>query len=421
MPSHTRRRGLERVAQGVGLGCLALLAFGRPGEAPPVTVRAAELSGALQAATTRPTAALHVELDAPPGPAERAWARALRVAGSRISWRADSSIAPVAISVDPIGTPRGGLAWRALAPRGAEVRDTVGTLWRTEEAGAVEATTLSASALAVVTGRHVARPPEVDAAAPTQRVRVVGRAGWEPRFVAEALRAAGWVVEVDFTVTAAPSPVGVRTATGRAPLDTATHAAVVLVGGDAVAPARLKEFVRAGGGLVLLGEAIGHPAATELRPAVIDGELPPTPGALATEAPRRALKGWRLRPRHDGVVIEAREASAVVVGRREHLGRVLAVGYDETWRWQMEGTEGSDVAYARWWSGLVASVSRARGVPPTGPGDPAPLASWHAALGGPGAPPPSPILARWDDRWLVGLALLGFVSAWLSRRLRGLP
>ena len=420
MPSRTRRRWLERVAQGTGLLCIALLALGGGG-GTPVSVRSEALSDALAAATRQPLPAMDIALGAIPGPVERAWVVAVRGAGTQVRWHARAAVPPFAITLDPVGTPGGGLIWRALAPRGAAVRDTAGELWSAALAGPVEATILSGTGVALVTPQGTARPQRLDPLPVIRRIRVVGRAGWEARFVAEALRTGGWTVEPDFTVTMMPAPIGVRSTAARAVLDTATHAAVVLVGREASAPPRLVEFVRAGGGLILLGDAAQHPAAAALSPATLVGTSPSSPGALATATPRRAFTGWRLRPRADAVVVERRGDDAVVAARREGLGRVMIVGYEDTWRWQLEGPEGSPARFAAWWSALVASVSRVSASPQVNAGDPVPLAAWIAALGAPDAPGATRALARPADPWLVALALVSLVVAWLSRRLRGLP
>ncbi|MBK8250980.1 MAG: hypothetical protein IPK85_26825 [Gemmatimonadetes bacterium] len=419
MPSRIERRWLERLALGTALLAITLLAFSGP-EGQTTTVRDEALTDALSAATRHAVPGLDLELDAIPGPAERAWAVAVRGAGTQVRWSTRRAVSPWAIVLDPLGTPGGGFTWRALAPPGATVRDAAGEVWRAAEAGAAEATVLSASGVALVTPHGTARPQSF-APTPMKRVRVAGRAGWEARFVAEALRAAGWDVEAEFTVTLSPAPVGVRTPGARAGLDTATHAAVVLVGRDAVAPPRLSEFVRGGGGLILVGDAVQHLATTAIAPASVLGVAQPVPGTLATALPRRALGGWRLRPRSDAVVIERRGDDAMVVARREALGRVVAVGYDETWRWQLEGPEGSAARYAAWWSALVGSVSRVAGAPLAPGGDPVPLAAWTAALGAAAPGPGTPVLARLDERWLLAMALLSLAVAWLSRRLRGLP
>ncbi|MBL8982689.1 MAG: hypothetical protein JNL26_10930 [Gemmatimonadetes bacterium] len=420
MPSPGSRRWLERGATALGLAAMAAMALGAP-DAPPLAVaHTRDLPGALRAATRRPVAALRIELDSLAGARDRAWVRALRRAGTVVSWGASRAISPLTVTVDPAGTPDGALAVRVLAPQGSRLRDAVGDLWRIDADDAIEGRAAPGTGLGVAAPSGVATPPAFEHVASPQRVRVVAAASWEGRFVAEALRGEGWEVETDFTVTAGAAPTGARTTTASARLDTATHAAVVLVGRAAPVPPGLAAFVRSGGGLVLLGDAASGPAVAALSPATVGPSLPPTLGALASATPRRGLRAWRLRPDPAAVALERRGADVVVAARRAALGRVLAVGYDESWRWRMEGPEGSVDAHAAWWSGLVASVTRGPGAW-VSDGDPAPWAAWHAALGAPSAAPVLPVLARLDDRWLLAVALLSFLTGWLSRRLRGVP
>jgi hypothetical protein len=63
------------------------------------------------------------------------------------------------------------------------------------------------------------------------------------------------------------------------------------------------------------------------------------------------------------------------------MGRVLAIGYDESWRWRMLGGSGGLAAHRRWWSSAAGSVAPAREAAVTSSGDAAPLASLISALG----------------------------------------
>ena len=420
MRSPGSRRWFERGTTALGVVAVAALAIGAPDDPALAVARTRDLPGALRDATRRPVAALHIALDSLPGARDRAWARALRRAGTVVTWQAPPVITPLAVTADPAGTPDGGLAMRVIAPQGSRVRDAAGDLWRIVEGDAIEGHAAAGTSLSVAASFGLATPPVFEHAANLQRVRVVSAESWAGRFVAEALRSDAWEVETDFTVTAGAAPTGTRTTTAAARLDTTTHAAVVLVGRSAVAPAGLAPFVRSGGGLVLLADAAAIPAVAALSPAAVGPILPATLGAFASLSPRRGLRAWRLRLNEAAVVIERRGADVVVAARRVELGRVVAVGYDESWRWRMEGPDGSDAAHAAWWSALVASVTRTPGAW-VSDDDPAPWAAWHAALGAATPAPVLPVLARLDDRWLLAVAILSFLTGWLSRRLRGVP
>jgi hypothetical protein len=68
-------------------------------------------------------------------------------------------------------------------------------------------------------------------------------------------------------------------------------------------------------------------------------------------------------PSADAVVLESRDGVAMIAARRLDAGRVMQVGYDETWRWRMAGGDESTAAHREWWSRLVAAVAYAPLVP----------------------------------------------------------
>jgi hypothetical protein len=314
------------------------------------------------------------------------------------------------------------MATRIMAPSGAIVRDTVGHLWSMPASGSAESKLMSTAGLTVAAPEGTAHPNVPGSAIGPRLVRVYAPAGWEGKFLADALKSAGWQVEVEFGVTMTPMRVGVRSATARAPVDTSSHAAVVVLGELSPMPVQeIVAFVRVGGGLVIVDAAMDGRAFGAIAPATTLESNPPALGAFATMAPRRALAARALRLRADGVAVERRGEAVTVAARREQLGRVVAVGYADTWRWRMEGPEGSLGAHAAWWSAMVASVTRATPATVATRGDPAPLAAWHAALGAPAPEPRSGGLPLMDERWLLAAALAAFTAAWVSRRTRGLP
>ncbi len=254
-----------------------------------------------------------------------------------------------------------------------------------------------------------------------RRVVVLGRAGWEARFVATALEERGWDTEVRLGV--AP---GIAVTQGRPlPLDTARHAAVLVLdtleARDAVAVVR---FVAAGGGAVL-GPGTAAGALAALAPAREDPRVVPAHRAIADDA-RPRLARRPLRPGPDAVALEREAGTVVAAARRGGPGRVVQVSYEETWRWRLGGGDGAADAHRDWWADVVAAAARvpmAEG-PPAAAHDPAPVAALTAALGpargsaarGTGGPDPR--------RYVGALALLAFgclIAEWTSRRLRGAP
>ena len=112
----------------------------------------------------------------------------------------------------------------------------------------------------------------------------------------------------------------------------------------------------------------------------------------------------------------------IVVAARAGPGRVLLVGYEDTWRWRMVGADGAPEAHRAWWSALVTGVAHAPVVPLSAPFvDEAPLAAAIGELGLPadrtsaGSRAPFPL-----DAVLFAVLLLAMLGEWLSRRLRGL-
>jgi hypothetical protein len=131
------------------------------------------------------------------------------------------------------------------------------------------------------------------------------------------------------------------------------------------------------------------------------------------------------RVRDDALVLEARDGQTVIAARRAGLGRVIQIGYDESWRWRMQGGDAGPEGHRRWWSAVVAATARrnaARRASSGESGGAAPRAALTAAFG-----PSSPLSAgdrrapgrHGPDPWLL-IASAGLLLAeWTSRRLRG--
>jgi hypothetical protein len=131
-----------------------------------------------------------------------------------------------------------------------------------------------------------------------------------------------------------------------------------------------------------------------------------------------------LKP--DAVPLESRDEAVTVAARRVGAGRVVQLGYDETWRWRMVGGDEATATHREWWSRLVSSVAYAPLVRRTSAGDvaidEAPLASLIDALGA--ASPLDAAAAPERDgtrttRILFALVVGGLLLEWASRRLRG--
>jgi hypothetical protein len=115
---------------------------------------------------------------------------------------------------------------------------------------------------------------------------------------------------------------------------------------------------------------------------------------------------------------------------------VLAVGYEESWRWRLEGAETAPADHRAWWSALVASVDYAPPAVPSSPGslavagvvtpvvsafDGAPYAATVAALG-PQRPAPAAATSGGRvplDALLFAAAVIALLGEWSSRRARG--
>jgi hypothetical protein len=277
--------------------------------------------------------------------------------------------------------------------------------------------------LGLTTGRARVSPAPRPRA---KQVVVLARAGWEGKFVAAALEQRGFTIAARFSVrpdTAVRQGIPTR-------FDTAQVGVVVALDATAAAYAdALSAFVQHGGGVILGPEAARAAAFAALRTGATGPRLTPELLTIPDSAPRRALP---LEPitvlSATSVGIERRGSLVAVAARRVGIGRVVQVGYDDTWRWRMTGPEGSEKAHRGWWAGLVAAASP-QAVPTAFDGQSAgdaPAARMVAALGpadpavaslAPSAPPSKPGLPWW---W-GAVALAALLGEWASRRLRGAP
>jgi hypothetical protein len=149
------------------------------------------------------------------------------------------------------------------------------------------------------------------------------------------------------------------------------------------------------------------------------------PFDTAATGPRSALG---LAPIAEGagqVTLERRGALAAVVARRIERGRLMLVGYQDTWRWRMGGRADAAEQHRDWWAGLVSGVARVGRVSVTTMRtdiDEAPLAHLIDRVG-PATPASQGAVVRGSISNLVLFALLAalLLLSWASRRIRGAP
>jgi hypothetical protein len=418
MPSRAEPRAAAE--WGLRVVVFALLAWAFWRAIRPVAVaavgqaNAAVVRPALERWITAPPGAVHVTMDrgAVLPAYARHWLVALRREGTAVTWNATTALGPTAIDAEPVADPRGATRVRVAAPGGATVvvRDVLGPLdsLRVAAGGQGVTVTIPASVRGIdgVADGTSARGAVTEALT-LRRLLVLGRAGWEAKFLVRSLEEEGWTVDLRLAVTPKTRVIQGHIAA----IDTARYAAVIAVD-SSVAPAvpHIAAYVRSGGGLVVVGSAA----------RVFRGLDSGTPGPRLRDSgglyPVTALVP-------DAVVLERQGNVVAVAARRVERGRVVQVGYDDSWRWRMTGGDSAVARHRAWWTALVASVAYApsteRAPPPDA--DAAPLAHLIDALGPPaptmraGRAPPDPTRSP----WVFGALLAALLLEWGSRRLRG--
>lgn len=363
-----------------------------------------------------------------PTPAMRDSLAALQRAGRAVAWSGE--VAPVMAMAEPVREP--GDRWRIAALNDAPllVRDSLGPLDSLDAVGALT-TDAVRGAVRVVAGGTEARVAPSDSVS-LGRVAVYGRAGWEPRFVIAALEEAGWQVDARLTLGRDRDVVQGEIVPRRA-----RHAAVVVFDTASLVRegALFARFVREGGGLVLAGEATAAnvPALRGLVGAQVTKLEPPETRSFEGHDPTHALPLHVLGTRRaDAVLVEAREGLPAIVARRVGAGRIVQMGYDDTWRWRMEGEGRAVEEHRTFWSRTVGLAAAATSYPrrPLIDGvpvprdftldDPAPRAALIHALGPPASDGPAESrVPRELPRWLGLVILTLLLAEWASRRGRG--
>lgn len=430
MPSPSDGRVVsERGLRVAALAALAVLAWrvGLPPARTTPTASTATLRQALARATREGTASLDLTLDSVPGPAERDWMRALSHAGTIVRYASTAGAQGPVVALDRLSPPGAGVRLSLLNGGAAtQLHDSVGALGEPDSAG-TSARSVDALPAGMVQLRTRAGIATVMTPTAVQKrvILVTGRAGWEGKFVIAALEETGWKVESDLVVNsrAAGASVSVTTPGARGPIDTARVAAVVVLDSTTTWVANIVSFVRSGGGLVMLPDAVGEPALARLAPASNGATVNGSLGAILSAQPQRGLDRVTLRDLRQGAVpVERLGQEVTAAARREGLGRVLQLGFRDTWRWRMEGPDGAPSAHAAWWSRMVGAVA----IPPSAPApvfvdDPAPYAALVSALGPPTVlSPVTPVSSLPLEAVLLVLACSCLIAEFASRRFRGM-
>jgi hypothetical protein len=370
-------------------------------------------------------AEVHARFAGVPDPTTRMWLGAIRRSGSRVTWDGvDAGALPAtAIDVEPVADPRGVERLSVAAPAASEVvlGDRLGIVdsVRVPRELAVLRVPAPVTGLTASVGATVARAGAVDSIA-LRRIYVIAHAGWEAKFIVRALEEEGWLVDAHLLVAPKNDVVPVRPVV----LDTANYAAVIAVD-SAVGPEaqRVERFVAMGGGVVVAPAAVGalRAIAPGAAGATIRGAT-----ALADSAP---LPGLTLAPVANvgaGVVTLASRGELTTVAARRvgnAGGRVVQVGYTDTWRWRMAAGDSGAVAYRRWWVGLVSAVAYAPTIPRLAPptADPTPFVATLERLGRPVRTPPGGRAGGIvvPPVWVFAVMVSALLAEWASRRFRG--
>lgn len=407
------------------LSALLVRAIRPPATAPEGAARG-DLGPALAAWTSTPPNRARVVLDAAPDPRMRDWMRALARSGTPVQWSMARSIAPSAVVAEPAVDPYGATRIRLASNRSGPVSiiDAAGLIDTLPVGGNVELELGAVSGEVRARGSTFVATTVARDSVTLRPVLVLGIAGWEAKFTIAALEESGWRVAARLRV----GP-GIEVTQGSlGSVDTAQYSAVVVLDSTGAPLAgAIARYARAGGGVVLAGSAARLASLAPTAAGGVGRRMAGVAGAVASETPRNGLGAFAVAPlRPDAVALESRGRSTVVAARRVDAGRVIQLGYDETWRWRMSGADEAVRAHRMWWSRLVASVAYAPLVPHVtatdAVRDEAPLAALYSALGAPIAYDPAVAPTRDASRTtriLFLLVVATLLAEWVSRRLRG--
>jgi hypothetical protein len=259
---------------------------------------------------------------------------------------------------------------------------------------------------------------------------MLGIASWEGKFIMASLEEHGWKADAHFNVS--PLKYGIVTQGPPAPqIDTAHYSVVIALDTSAAKYAgAIESFVRQGGGFIATGGAAGLPAFASILPGTLGAPIPigdQQSFDLDSLTPKNALALAPIRQlKPNAVPVETRGKDVAAAAWRVRDGRVLQVGYMDTWRWRMGGIVDPVGQYRHWWSMMTSSVAYAPRYAKTVAGsvEPTPMASLVKILGSP-KPQKVEKASLWDDPRLLPalftLLMVTFLLEWASRRLRGRP
>ncbi len=424
----SRRRRLElgcRIAAFAVLGWLIGASLVPASERSVERATTRDIEARLARWTRLPSAvALHADFSTAPEPYVADWLGALRRAGHAVAW---SGTPPaVMIAPDALPDPAGGVRIDVAAPSGSEVtvRDAASAIdsVRVAALGATMTASIAVDSI-VAESRGQRFSATVPERAPVRAALVVGQAGGEAKFVARALEERGWTVMARFGV----APRVDVTQGVMAPLDTGRISVVIALDSTfesiVGSAAALERFVREGGGLVLAGTAGSPRAVASLAPGSLGART--RPAALPPDTIGLGATGFypvrALEP--NATALDQRAGGVAVAARRVGAGRVLQVGYDDSWRWRMAGGPGAEAAHRMWWSrvaGSVAYVPVGRSAEREQAGAAAPVAHLVERIGPARAAAQGARSRRVDSRMLMAIIMVLLLTEWGSRRLRGL-
>lgn len=411
----------------LGLVAFALWRSLRPADSTaPVRIDGTALPATLPSLMLTSPRAANIVFSASPRPVDRDALRAVSRAGTQVTW-SSTSLQPLAMSSARLREPGGAVRVTIAAVAPVELSDALAiidsvvpmaagsTVIASEPSGSLRATEGKISAT-VESGPMV----------PLHPVLVLGRASFEAKFVMAALEERGWTVDARLVVAPGASVNQGKVAT----VDTAHFSAVIALDTSlGTAGAQLARYVRSGGGLILLGDAANAAAVMALAPARAGTRNLALTRDVQDKTPLNGLPLQTLEPlRSDAVRLGARAGKLALAARREGAGRVLQVGYTETWRWRMQGGDDAMVAHRLWWSRLVASIAYAdvrrdessSAMNTDGnSAEGAPLARIYDAFGPPSTPSTGATTSGGLPAWLFPLICMLLLAEWASRRFRG--
>jgi hypothetical protein len=370
--------------------------------------------------------AAHVVFDSVPTPDLRDWIAALSLAKTKTSWEG-TTLRPSGLSVEPVADPTGpSRIWVAAPPKSTVVlRDSAGIIDSVvvQNGGAVMVVPRVIGTVQATVNGTTASTVRRDSLS-VKSVLMIGVAGWEAKFITMSLEEYGWKVDGMYGLV----PKGSVTLGPASPqIDTAHYSLVIAVDTAAGKYAgAIEKFVRSGGGFIAVGEGAATSAFSSFLPGSVGASTQPSSFSVDTVHQRNALAMTpilQLRP--DAVPVEYRGKDVAVAARRDGLGRVVQVGYIDTWRWRLGGMNDAVTDFRRWWSAMASSVAYAsrREQVVSASVEPTPMASLVSILGPPVVKKAA--LSPLDDPRLLpvlfGILMGSFLLEWSSRRLRGRP